>query len=238
MAGHSKWATTKRKKAKIDAARGKVFTRIGREITVAAKAGGGDPAGNAHLRMLLDQAKASNMPQENITRAIKKGTGELEGATYEAITYEGYGPGGIAIIVETLTDNKNRTAADMRHVFGKLNGNLASTGSVNWMFEHKGIVIVKAEGTSEDDILEKLIDHDIEEINASDGEFTIQCAIADLAHVKDAAVAAGLTVESAELAWVAKEPVELDESVEEKAFKLLDAIEEIDDVQQVYANVK
>ncbi len=238
MAGHSKWATTKRKKAKVDAARGKVFTRIGREITVAAKEGGGDPDGNAQLRFLIDKAKAANMPQENITRAIKKGTGELEGATYEAITYEGYGPAGIAIIVETLTDNKNRTAADMRHVFGKLGGNLASTGSVNWMFEHKGVVIVKAEGHGEDDILEKLIEHDIEDISQGDGEFSIQCAISDLSHVKEAAEAAGLTVESADLVWVAKDAVALEPGAEEKAFKLLDAIEEIDDVQQVYANVK
>ena len=238
MSGHSKWATTKRKKAKIDAARGKVFTRVGREITMAAKAGGGDPAGNAHLRLLIDKAKAANMPQDNITRAIKKGTGELEGAMYEAITYEGYGPAGIAIIVETLTDNKNRTAADMRQVFGKLGGNLATTGSVNWMFEHKGVVIVKADGHSEDDILEKLIDHDIEDISKGEDEFSIQCAISDLSHVKEAAEAAGLTVESAEMEWVAKDAVALETDAEEKAFKLLDAIEEIDDVQQVYANIK
>ena len=238
MSGHSKWATIKRKKAKIDSARGKVFTRIGREITVAAKEGGGDPDGNAHLRLLIDKAKAANMPHENIARAIKKGTGELEGASYEAMTYEGYGPSGIAIIVETLTDNKNRTAADMRNVFSKLGGNLASTGSVNWMFEHKGIVIVKADGLTEDDILEKLIDYNIEDISPGDGDFSVQCALTDLAQVKDAALAAGLTVESAELEWVAKDLVSLEGDAEEKAFKLLDAIEEIDDVQQVYANIK
>ena len=164
MSGHSKWSTIKHKKAKSDAKRGKVFTKLIREITVAAKEGGGDPVGNARLRLVIEKAKEANMPQDNIIRAIKKGTGELEGVSYEPATYEGYGPQGVAVIVETLSDNKKRTVSDVRHLFSKLGGTLGESGSVAWMFEHRGVVRVACNGLTEDDILEKMLDYAIDDV--------------------------------------------------------------------------
>lgn len=238
MSGHSKWSTIKHKKAKEDAKRGKVFTKLIKELTVVARDGGGDPGANARLRMIIDKAKAANMPQDNITRAIKKGTGELAGVQYEAATYEGYGPGGIAVIVETLSDNKKRTVADVRHVFTKLGGNLGENGSVAWMFEHKGVIRVAAQGLSEDDLIEKLLDYDVDDVVVIDDVASIVCAVHDLENVKKGVESVGLKVEDADLEWVPKDKMALDDkSKEEKVYKFLEALEEIDDVQNVYANL-
>ncbi len=238
MAGHSKWANIKHKKAKQDAQKGKVFTRITKEITVSAREGGGDPAGNSRLRLLIDKAKEANMPQENITRAIKKGTGELEGVSYESIRYEGYGPAGMAVIIEALTDNKNRTVSDVRHTFSKYSGNLAESGSVAWMFEHKGSLILKAGASEEDRVLESLIDYNIEDVVSDDSLTTILCAPEDLESLKKGAEQQGFIVESSELSWVARDPLALSGDDEEKAYKLLEAIDDLDDVQNIYANLK
>ena len=237
MSGHSKWSTIKHKKAKEDAKRGKVFTKMIREITVAAREGGGDPGSNARLRLLIDKAKQANMPQDNIVRAIKKGTGELAGETYEAITYEGYGPEGVAIMVETLTDNKKRTVAVVRHAFSKLGGNLGEAGAVAWMFEHKGVIRLAGLGVSDDDVLEKLIDYNVDDVKVFDSLISVLCPIADLETVKKGAQTAGLTVEAAEIEWVAKDPIAVDASKEEKIYKFLDAIEDLDDVQNVFSNL-
>ena len=238
MSGHSKWATIKHKKAKEDNKRGKVFTKLIREITIAAKDGGGDLAGNARLRVVVDKAKAANMPQDNIVRAIKKGTGELEGVNYEESRYEGYGPHGIAVIVETLSDNKRRTVSDVRHIFSKMNGSLAESGSVSWMFEHKGVVKVAAKNLSEDDILEKMLDFDIEDVMIIDGIASITCDIKNLEQIKKEADSVGLNVEDASFEWVAKNTMSLEkEDHEEKVYKFLEALEDLDDVQHVYANL-
>ena len=236
MSGHSKWANIKHKKAKEDAKRGQTFTKIIKEITVCAKSGG-IPENNPQLRQLIEKAKEANMPAENIIRAVKKGTGELPGVVYEAISYEGYGPGGTAVIIEALTDNKNRTVADLRHIFGRHNGNLAETGSVNWMFEKLGVIRGTIAGKNEDDLLEALMDYDIHDISIEDNLVSITTGMAALFQVKDALVKLGMKIESAELEWVAKNNLEVDEATEEKAFGLFEALEENDDVQNVYSNL-
>lgn len=237
MAGHSKWANIKHKKAQEDAKRGKVFTRIIKEITVAAKAGGGDPTNNPRLRQFIAKAKDANMPQDNITRAIKKGTGELPGVHYEAITYEGYGPAGTAIIVDTLTDNKNRTVADMRHLFTKFGGNLAETGAVNWMFEKLGVLRGPAEGKDEDSLLEELMDFDIKDVSVHDEIYTVTCDMHHLHEIKEGMEKVGFSVQDDNLEWVAKNPMDVDEEAQEKAFTLLEKLEEHDDVQNVFTNI-
>jgi len=238
MSGHSKWSTIKHKKAKLDAKRGKVFTKLIRELTVVAREGGGDPTSNARLRMIIDKAKAANMPQDNITRAIKKGTGEIEGVQYEESMYEGYGPHGIAVIVETLSDNKKRTVAAVRHIFSKMGGNLGETGSVSWMFERKGVVKLSSGGLSEDDLLEKLLDYDVEDVIVMDGLASVICAMEDLEGVKKGVEKEGLKAEAADVELVAKNKISLhDEDQETKVYKFLEALEEIDDVQNVYANL-
>ena len=238
MSGHSKWSTIKRKKAVIDSQRGKAFTKIIKEISVAARVGGGDPGANPRLRTLLDKAKALNMPIDNANRAIKKGTGELPGVHYEAYSYEGYGPHGIAIIIESLSDNKNRTVAELRHLFTSKGGSLGETGSVNWMFERMGVIKATASGISQDDLLEKLFDYEINDIEQDDNYFTIQCASKALDQVKQAVQANGLKVESAEIEWVAKSAVPLTDEQSEKALELLEALEDLDDVQNVYTNLE
>ena len=237
MSGHSKWSTIKHKKAALDAKRGKVFTKIIREITVAAREGGGDLLGNAKLRLIVDKAKSVNMPQDNINRAIKKGTGELAGGeTYEAATYEGYGPHGTALMVEVLSDNKNRTVSSLRHLFTKVGGALAENGAVSWMFEHKGVV--RATGNlSEDEVIEKLLDYDVDDVELNDGSFSIMCKKQNLDAIRKAVEGIGLKVESAALEWVAKTPVVVDGSHEEAVIKFLEEIEDLDDVQNVYANL-
>lgn len=237
MSGHSKWATIKHKKAKEDNKRGKVFTKLSREITVAAKEGGGDPAGNARLRMVLEKAKAANMPHDNVSRAIKKGTGEGGGAHYEFHLYEGYGPCGIAVMVETLSDNKNRTVADLRHLFGKLGGNLAEGGAVAWMFNHRGVLRV-ATKKSEDDLLELLIEYDIDDISSHDGVVTVICKLQDLDLVKKALEHNGFIVEDAAAEWVPQNHiVPASKEQEESIYKFLEQLDDLDDVQNVYANV-
>jgi len=236
MAGHSKWANIKHKKAKEDAKRGQTFTKIIKEITVCAKAGG-IPENNPQLRQLIEKAKEANMPAENITRAIKKGTGELPGVSYESISYEGYGPGGTAVIIEALTDNKNRTVADLRHIFGRHNGNLAETGAVNWMFEKLGVIQGSIQGKNEDDLLEALMDYDIKDISIQDGLARITTSMQALFTVKDALTELGMHVEHAELEWIAKNNLDVDAETEEKAFALFGALEDNDDVQNVYSNL-
>lgn len=237
MSGHSHWATIKRKKEKEDSKRGQAFTKMIKEITVAAKLGGGDPNGNPRLRLLIEKARDINMPIDNITRAIKRGTGELPGVHYEPMTYEGYGPNGIAIIIETLTDNKNRTVGELRHLFGGKGGNLAETGSVSWMFERMGVI--DATGTiSEDELLEKLIDFDIKDVKHDGSFFTVYCDPKSVDSVKQALLNLNLKVEKAEVDLVAKTPMNLPDDQAQKAYTLLEALEDLDDVQNVYTNLQ
>lgn len=237
MSGHSKWSTIKRKKAVIDAQRGKAFTKLIKEISVAARVGGGDPSANPRLRTLVDKAKAINMPTDNVNRAIKKGTGELPGTHYEPHVYEGYGPHGIAVIVDTLSDNKNRTVAELRHVFSAKGGSLGETNSVNWMFERMGVIHADTKGINEDTLLENLFDFEINDIKLEDGVFAIYCNPKSLDVVKHAVEKLGLKVESADLEWVAKNAANLDESNSEKALEFLSELEDLDDVQNVYTNL-
>lgn len=237
MSGHNKWSQIKHKKAIVDAKKGKAFTKLIKEITLAARDGGGEPAHNAKLRTLLEKARGINMPIENAVRAVKKGTGELPGVNYEAHSYEGYGPGGIAIYVEALTDNKNRTVAEIRHAFSKHGGNLSEGGSVNWMFQHLGVVKAEAGNFSEDFLLEKLLDFDITSLELSDGLFFIHCNPKELDAVRKAVDELGLKVQDAELEWIAQTPLELDPETEAKAVELLSVIEDLEDVQNVYTNL-
>jgi YebC/PmpR family DNA-binding regulatory protein len=237
MAGHSKWANIKHKKAKEDAARGKAFTKLIKEITVVARDGGGDPAGNPRLRTLIDKAKQINMPQDNIKRAIQKGTGKLPGVSYEQYMYEGYGPASIAVMIEVLTDNKNRAVAEMRHTFSKKGGNLAENGSVSWMFSQKGVIKATGSSMTEDQLLEQLLDFDIEDVKKEEDLFFITCDMKALEEVKQAVSKSGLEVESAEIEWLAKDTLEISPEDEEKAFDFLDTLENLEDVQNVYSNL-
>ena len=237
MSGHSHWATIKHKKAKEDAKRGQAFTKLIKEITVAARHGGGDPDANPRLRTLLEKAREVNMPIDNSTRAIKKGTGELPGVNYEEFIYEGYGPQGIAVIVETLSDNKNRTVASLRHLFSKMGGNLGESGSVNWMFEKLGVIRASAPGMTEEKLLEELLEYDVIDIQQEDNVFSITCDPRALDTIKQAVQKAGLKVEESEVEWVAKNSTELDEAGEEKALDFLSVLQDDEDVQHVYTNL-
>ncbi len=236
MSGHSKWSTIKRKKAANDAKRGKLFTKLIKEITIAARQGGGDPSGNPRLRLAVDNAKAANMPMDNIERAIKKATGELEGVVYTELTYEGYGPGGVAILVEAATDNKNRTVAEVRHLFNKHGGSLGETGSVAWMFDKKGIITLPTQGKTEDDIMEIVLDAGAEDISEEDGYFEVTTEVENFESVRRALADAGLEIENASLQWIAKNTVDVSGETAEKILKLIDALEDNDDVQNVYSN--
>jgi YebC/PmpR family DNA-binding regulatory protein len=237
MSGHSKWATIKRKKAATDSARGRVFSRIIREITIAARAGGGNPDANIRLRQAIDSAKAANMPAANIERAVQRGTGEVEGVTYEEITYEGYGPGGVAFLLDAATDNRNRTANEIRNIFSKNGGNLGEAGSVGWMFEPRGLIEVERGARSEDAILEAAVEAGAEDVEFGSGETaTVSTAPAAFEAVKKALAAGGMTIVSAELSKVPTTTVELDEKAAASALRLLDLLENQDDVQKVYAN--
>lgn len=237
MSGHSKWATIKRKKAKEDAKRGKAFTKLIKEITVVARLGGGDPAGNPRLRLLMDKAKEINMPADNIARAIKKGTGELPGSSYEEYQYEGYGPNGIAVIIETLTDNKNRMVAELRHIFSSKGGTLGETGSVDWMFEKKGVI--KAEGSSihEETLLEKLLDYNISDMEIDEGWVSIYSDPKSVEKIKQIISSLGLKIDSAQVEWVPKNSITLPSDQAEKAYDFLTALDDHDDVQNVYTNL-
>jgi YebC/PmpR family DNA-binding regulatory protein len=236
MSGHSKWATIRRKKGALDAKRGKLFTKLIKEITIAARHGGGDPDGNPRLRLAVDNAKSANMPADNIDRAIKKATGELEGAIYHELTYEGYGPGGVAILIEVATDNKNRTVAEMRHLFSKGSGNMGETGSVAWMFERKGVITVKRNGKSEDDMMEIIIDAGGDDLSTEADFFEITTSLESFEAVRKVLLDKKLTVENASLQWIAKNQVNVKGEDSEKLMKLIEGIEECDDVQNVFTN--
>jgi len=238
MSGHSKWATTKHKKAVVDARRGKLFAKLIKNVEVAARTGGGDPVGNPTLYDAIQKAKKSSVPNENIDRAVRRGAGlEAGGATYETVTYEGYGPGGVAILVECLTDNKNRAASDVRTALTRNGGSMADPGSVSYLFNRKGVVLVpKAGGVSEDDVLGAVLDADAEEINDLGESFEVVSEAHDLVAVRQALQDAGIDYESAEAAFLPSVEVPLDEDHAKRVFRLIEAVEDSDDVQDVYAN--
>jgi YebC/PmpR family DNA-binding regulatory protein len=237
MSGHSKWSTIKRKKGAADAARGKLFTRLIREISVAAREGGGDPDANPRLRTAINTARGSNMPSDNIDRAIKKGTGELEGFTSEEITYEGYGPGGVAVLAETLTDNRNRTGGEIRHVFTKHGGNLGEVGSVNWMFDRKGVAQVDRSAVAEDALLEVVLEAGAEDLDTEDTDvYRVVCEPAEFQGVLRALETAAIPVREAGLERIPKTTKELDGDEAVSFLKFLEILEDHDDVQRVFAN--
>ncbi len=236
MSGHSKWSTIKHKKAKVDAARGKIFTRVIRELTVAAKQGGGDPNSNPRLRTAIDAARGANMPKDNIEKAIKKGTGELPGVSYEEATYEGYGPGGVAILIEVLTDNKNRTTPEIRHLFGKYGGNLGELGCVGWIFERKGEIVIEGENLDEDALMEAAIEAGAEDVQFDDGVCMIYTAAEDFETVRQTMAESGVEITSAKLTRIPQNTVALEGKPAETMLKLMEALEEQDDAQNVYAN--
>jgi YebC/PmpR family DNA-binding regulatory protein len=236
MSGHSKWSQIKRKKAVVDAKRGARFTRLIREITVAARAGGGDPGGNPRLRSAIDAAKAQNMPQDNIDRAIKKGTGELEGVHYEEATYEGFGPGGAAIMVEVTSDNLNRTVAEIRHIFTKRGGNLGAPGSVAWMFERRGQIYLDSGKYDEDAAMEAALEAGADDLFTEGDHHVISTADAALHHVNGALRDAGLDVADAEIAMIPANTIKVEGADAEKLLKLVEALEDNDDVSKVFSN--
>jgi len=234
MSGHSKWSTIKRKKEKEDAKRGKVFTKLIKEITVAARQGGGDPEANPRLRTAIQSAKASNMPQANIDRAIKKGTGELPGTIYEEVIYEGYGPQGVALLIESLTDNKKRTVSDIRYILSKHNGHLGETGSVAWMFDQKGVISV--EKANEDELMALALEAGAEDLRPEDGGYEIITSIENLEAVKRKLEEGGIEYQSAQITRIPQSTVKLEGKAAEQTLKLMEALEDHDDVQNVYSN--
>jgi len=236
MAGHSKWKQIKHYKAATDAKRGAMFTKLIREITVAAKQGGGDPAGNPRLRTAIENAKAQSMPKENIERAVKKGTGELEGVEYVEVVYEAYGPGGVALMIQALTDNATRTVAEVRAKLSRGGGNLGTTNSVAFLFDRKGQIFVPARVMDEDVAMERALDSGAEDFVREDDAFIVTTAPPDLHTVKAALDKAGLAAERAEISWIPKSTVHVDGRAAEQLLKLIESIEELDDVQKVDAN--
>lgn len=236
MSGHSKWSTIKRKKGAADAKRGKLFTKVIKEIMVAARMGGGDINANPRLRTAVLAARAENMPKDNIERAIKKGTGELEGVNYEELTYEGYGPGGVAMMLEVVTDNKNRTVADVRHVFSKYNGSLGETGCVSWMFEKKGLITIEKDGADEDRLIEVALDAGALDVKDSGKEFEVTTDQASFEEVKKAIEEAGFKYSYAEITMVPQSTVRLSGKEAEQMLKLMEGLEDSDDVTRVYGN--
>lgn len=236
MSGHSKWSTIKRKKEKTDNARAKVFTKIGREIAVAVKEGGPDPAGNSKLKDVIAKAKAANVPNDNIERIIKKAAGDSSADNYEEIIYEGYGPAGVAVVVEALTDNRNRTAGDVRHYFDKYGGNMGQQGSVMFMFTRQGVVLVDGEDVNEDEIMEKALDVGADDVIADDGVFDIRTGVHDVANVSEALTAAGYTVVSAQAEYVPSTYVRLEGDNITQMGKMLEMFEDNDDIQAVWHN--
>ncbi len=237
MSGHSKWSTIKHKKAAQDAKRGKIFTKLIKEITVAARLGGGDPAANPRLRAAIEAAKSANMPKSNIERAIKKGTGELAGVAYEEVTYEGYGPGGVAVLVEAITDNRQRTVAEVRHIFSKRGGNLGEPGSVAWIFEKKGLIVVEKDKVDEDTLMAAALEAEADDIQDAGSEWEIETTAEELPKVKKALADAGIEILSAKVTMVPSNIVKVeDEKKAQQLIALMNALEENDDVQNVYAN--
>lgn len=237
MSGHSKWANIKHKKGKMDAIRGKITTKISREITVAARMGGADPTGNMRLKLALEKARANNIPKENIQRAIQKGIGNLEGSNYEEFTYEGYGPGGVALLIDIMTDNRNRTAADIRHILSKNGGNLGESGCVAWMFKQKGLFVVEKEpGINEDDLMMLSVEAGAEDFKDDGDEFEITTTPEDFERVLEALTANNIKTSVAQVTMVPETTIELTGEDAEKMVKLMDVLEDHDDVQEVYAN--
>jgi YebC/PmpR family DNA-binding regulatory protein len=238
VSGHSKWSSIKHKKGAADAKRGKLFSKLSRAIIVAAKEGGGDPANNLALQNAIEKARSYSMPKDNIDRAIAKGTGEgADGAAFEVVVYEGYAADGVAVLVETLTDNRNRTAADVRHAFAKHGGSLGTTGSVAWLFERRGVVVVPGEGVDEDELMLAAAEGGAEDVEPDGDVFEVTSAPEDVSGVRAAIEAAGFTVDSVDVAMLPKTTVEIaDEATARKVIKLIDVLEDSDDVQEVYAN--
>ena len=236
MSGHSKWSKVKHIKAVVDAKRGKVFTKIIKEITVAARTGGGDPGGNPRLRAAVQAAKAANMPADNVKRAIQKGTGELPGVSYEEINYEGYGPGGVAVLVEALTDNKNRTVSEMRHIFSRNNGNMSEAGSVSWMFHKKGSIVVEKSAIDEEKLMEIALEAGADDIQEDSGNFEILTAPGNFEAVTEALSKNNIPTISADLAMVPQTWIKLTGKEAQQVLKLVEALEDHDDVQHVWAN--
>ncbi|MDA8405337.1 MAG: YebC/PmpR family DNA-binding transcriptional regulator [Deltaproteobacteria bacterium] len=249
MSGHNKWSTIKHKKGAADAKRGKIFSKIIKEITIAARMGGGDADGNPRLRTALNAARAANMPKDNVEKAIKRGTGEIEGVNYEEITYEGYGPGGVAVLVEALTDNKNRTVAEIRHIFDKYNGNLGESGCVNWIFQKKGVLEIPIQGLTEDDVMELALESGAQDVKMEGDTFEITTdptdfepvrkAIedpTDFEPVRKAIEDKGWKVELAEITMIPQNTVKLDGKKAEQMLKMMDALDDHEDIQMAYAN--
>lgn len=237
MSGHNKWSTIKHKKGKADAKRGKIFTKIIREITTAAREGGGDPEGNPRLRSAIAAAKAANMPSDNITKAIQRGTGELPGVAYEEVWYEGYGPGGVAVMLQVLTDNRNRTTAEIRHLFGKHGGNLGENGCVSFLFKKQGYLMIARGSAQEDEVMEAALELGAEDFFSEDPEyFEVYTALEDLHRVKSGLEARGFTVEEAKLEMVPSTRVRLEDRQADQMIRLMDVFEDHDDVQNVWAN--
>jgi len=235
MSGHNKWSTIKHKKGAADAKRGKIFTKIIKELTVAAKMGGGDPDANPRLRTAIDKAKSENMPKDNIERAIKKGSGGLEGVNYEETTYEGYGPGGVAVLVEVMTDNRNRTVSDVRSIFSKCNGNMGEAGCVAWLFDKKGL-IVYPKNTDFDTLFEAALEAGADDVTDEEGQIEVVTDPSAFIEVREALEKAGFKHESAEVTMIPQTMVKLDGKQAESMLKLMDRLEDNDDVQNVYAN--
>lgn len=236
MSGHSKWSTIRHKKGAADAKRGKIFTKLIKEITVAARMGGGDPNANPRLRSAIAAAKAENMPKDNIERAIKKGTGELEGVSYEENTYEGYGPGGAAVLVESLTDNKNRAVSEIRHIFTKNNGNLGEGGCVAWMFKIQGYFVVEKSAVDEDALMEAALEAGAEDVREDESNFEVITAPEDFEAVKEALEAAAIPFENAEITKLPDTTANLEGKQAEQMFRLMEMLEDCEDVQKVYTN--
>lgn len=236
MSGHSKWHNIRLRKGKQDAERGKIFTKIAREIIVAARHGGGSPDTNVRLRLAIQKAREASMPADNVKRAIQRGTGELEGVTYDEVTYEGYGPGGVAILIECLTDNRNRTVADLRNIFAKCGGSLGESGCVAWMFDQKGIALVPAESTDEDAVMMATLDAGAEDIRVEGDSIEIITRPEDLQSVRDALTSAGIAFTEAEITKLPKSTVRVEGKEAAQVLRLMDILEDLDDVQHVYAN--
>jgi YebC/PmpR family DNA-binding regulatory protein len=236
MSGHSKWHTIKHKKGALDAKRGKIFTKLIKEITIAARTGGGDVNGNARLRKAVSDAKSNNMPNDTIDKAIKRGTGELEGVSYDEITYEGYGPGGVAVMVNTTTDNRNRTVSEIRHVFSKNGGNLGESGSVSWMFNKKGQIIVDAAAKAEDEMMEIALEAGAEDMTGDGESYEILTSPEDFHAVLEAIKAKGIEPVSAEVAMVPQNTIKLEGTAAAQMLKLYDALDDHDDVQSIFSN--
>jgi YebC/PmpR family DNA-binding regulatory protein len=237
MSGHSKWSSIKRKKAVNDAARGKLFGKLIREITVAARQGGGDPEGNSRLRLAIQTAKDNNMPQDNIQRAIKKGAGGAGGANYEEVAYEGYGPGGVALLIDTLTDNRNRTTGEVRHALTKHHGNLGEAGCVAWIFEAKGVIWVPRDNADEEKLFEIALEAGAEDVNDEEDGFEVTTTVADFETVREAITDAGIETQSATLQKIPKNMVKLELDDARKVIRLMETLEDLDDVQAVSANL-